>query len=147
MQYFVKSNILQLPELIKHQTLCYIHTGINGPPNVQQLWTTYNNPRGDTRTSEKQLTYKSTHLQWIHNLAPIAQVKLWNRSLQEGLDWRVTPITYKFHSKNKLMQIHHDSLQEQGIFVTNDINLTDSNPRRNIIDVVNYLALAEFKDD
>ena len=147
MQYFVKSNILQLPELIKHQTLCYIHSGINGPPNVQQLWTMYNNPRGDTRTSEKQLTYKSTHLQWIHNLAPIAQVKLWNRNLREGLDWRVTPLTYKFHSKTKLMQIYHDILQEQGIFVTNDINLSNSKPRNNTNYVVNYLALAEFKDD
>ena len=107
----------------------------------------YNNPRGDTRTSEKQLTYKSTHLQWIHNLAPIAQVKLWNRNLLEGLDWRVTPHAFKFHSKTKLMQTYHDILQEQGIFVTNDINLQKNRPRNNNNDVVNYLALAEFKDD
>ena len=95
LQYFVKSNILQLPELITHTTLCYIHSGITGPPNVQHLWTIYNNPREESRTSEMQLTYRSTHRQWIHNLAPIAQVKIWNTNIQSGLNWRVSPLTFK----------------------------------------------------
>ena len=39
--YFVKGRILQLPELIKHTTLCYIQSGIphTSPQNVQKLWT------------------------------------------------------------------------------------------------------------
>ena len=45
------------------------------------------------------------------------------------------------------MQIYRDTLQEQGIIVKNDINLTQRNPRNNISDSVNYLALAEYKDD
>ena len=56
-------------------------------------------------------------------------------------------VNIQFHSKTKLMQTYHDTLQEQGIFVTNDINLSNSRPRNNTNNVVNYLALAEFKDD
>ena len=143
----MKSNILQLPELITHTTLCYIHSGITGPPNVQHLWTIYNNPREESRTSEMQLTYRSTHRQWIHNLAPIAQVKIWNTNIQSGLNWRVSPLTFKLHSKFMHISNYSTTLQSQGIFVTNDINLSNTQNHNSKTDTVNYVALAAYKDD
>ena len=145
MQYFVRGNILQLPELITHQTLCYIHAGLTGPPNVQQLWTLYNNQRDESRTSEMHLTYTSTNKSWIHGLAPITQAKIWNEATREGLDWRVTTITFKAHSKFKQLQKYINSLQDEGIYI--NINTQSENHNSNSKDTVNYAALAAYKDD
>ena len=145
MQYFVKGNILQLPELIIHQTLCYIHTGLTGPPNIQQLWTIYTNQREESRTSDMHLTYNSTNKNWLHCLAPISQVKIWNQAMREGLDWRVTPITFKAHSKYKQHQKYINILESNGIFINTTQNNNSNSTRPK--DSVNYIALAIYKDD
>ena len=80
--FFAKSQILQLPELVTYMTLCYMKEGLVGPVHVHSLWTRLASEWGTGRYSDKMLTYQATPKQWLHNLAPIAQVKLWNGHLR-----------------------------------------------------------------
>ena len=73
---------------------------------------------GNQRTHNMQLTYAATNKQWLHNLALIAQVKLWNNFLLHGLDCNVTKDTVKRYSKTKLLILYTNTLTGQGIHIT-----------------------------
>ena len=74
--YFTKAEFLRLSELIKYMTISYVKAGIVGQFHVQKLWTRLASTRGTGRYSDRLLYYEATSKQWLHNLAPIAQVKL-----------------------------------------------------------------------
>ena len=95
---FYLNRILQLPELIEHTTLCYIHAGITdkAPSNVRKLWTKKPIKRLDLRLQNTQLLHPVTTKQWINNLPPVAQAKLWNRS---KTDTNLKVSSYKYESK------------------------------------------------
>ena len=57
--YFLKLERLKLPELIDYTTLCYIKSGVSGPPNVRALWTLSTNER-DNRRQQYTLSYTHT---------------------------------------------------------------------------------------
>ena len=93
--YFTKARILQLPELIQYMTLCYIKSGLVGPVHIHSLWKRLASERGEGRYSDKMLTYGPTSRQWLHNLARIAQVKLWNAHIAGGLETVVPQLLFK----------------------------------------------------
>ena len=105
--------LLQLPELIDYTTLCYIKSGVSGPPNVRALWTLSTNER-DNRRQQYTLSYNHTPKQWIHNLAPIAQVKLWNHHLNEGMGTACPISQFKNACKLKFLLSYRDELQKEG---------------------------------
>ena len=117
--YFTKAEILRLPELIKYMTLSYVKAGLVGPFHVQKLWTRASSARGAGRYSDKLLYYEATHKQWVHNLAPIAQVKLWNHYINEGLETVMTDLVFKQKIKLEFLFGYRDTLEEQGINVDN----------------------------
>ena len=115
--YFTKVEILQLLELIKYMTLSYVKVGLVGPFHVQKLWTRASSARGAGRYSDKLLYYEATHKQWVHNLALIAQVKLWNHYINEGLETVVTDLVFKQKIKLEFLFGYHNTLEEQGVNV------------------------------
>ena len=111
--YFLKSEILQLPELIQHITLCYMKTGLTGPSNVRALWT-QNTIERENRRHEYMLVYTHTNKQWIHNLAPIAQAKLWNQKIAAGMHTDVPTSSFKRESRLNYLLSYKDELKSQG---------------------------------
>ena len=80
-EYFVKSNILKLQELIEYTILTYIHTSIDKftPQNIVSLWRARQaNQNMTLRDRGKQLATANTHKQWILDLPNNRQAKLWN---------------------------------------------------------------------
>ena len=108
--YYLK---LELPELIDYTTLCYIKSRVSGPPYVRALCTLTTNPR-DNRHQQYTLSYTHSPKQCIHNLAPIAQVKLWNRRLNEGMGTACPISQFKIACKLKFLLSYRDKLQEEG---------------------------------
>ena len=96
--YFIKSRILKLPQLLEHTTMCYIQSGIHItlPWHISSLWARKTITRDDLRTTGIKLAYEYSGKDWIVKLAPTAQVKLWNVSM---IDSNVTPNVYKQISK------------------------------------------------
>ena len=111
--FFTKSEILQLPELIQYMTLSYIKSGLVGPQHVQNLWTRNTQGR-EGRYSDRQLRYETTSKQWIHNLAPIAQVKLWNSKIQEGMQTVMTDLSFKQRIKDEFLIQYCETLKSEG---------------------------------
>ena len=124
--YFVKAQILRLPELIKYMTLSYVKAGLVSPFHVQKLWTRVSSTRGTGRYSDKLLHYEATHKQWLHNLAPIAQVKLWNQYIHEGMKTVVTDLTFKQNIKLEFLFGYRDTLEEQGINIAGLLSESES---------------------
>jgi hypothetical protein len=81
--YFRKADILKLPQLIDHTALCYIQASLDktSPLHIRKLWKE-RVLRENLRQDNKVLEYPLTSRQWINNLAPIAQAKLWNSDPQ-----------------------------------------------------------------
>ena len=65
--------------------------------------------------------------------------------MREGLDWRVTLITFKAHSKFAQFQKYINSLEAHGIYINIETNRQSNNNINR--DTVNYVALAMYKDD
>jgi hypothetical protein len=83
LNYFKESFILQLPELVEHMTLCFIQssTGELAPKHISKLWPARDRQerlRGDDLFIE----YPRSNKQYVNNLPPIAQAKLWNNDTQ-----------------------------------------------------------------
>ena len=78
--YFVKSSILQLPELVEHTTLCYIQLGIhqNSPYNIKALWNIREQTRTNLRDREIMLDYPVSQKEYINTLPAVVQAKIWN---------------------------------------------------------------------
>ena len=95
--YFIQSGILQLPELIKHTTLCYMQAGTHetAPKHIKTLWP-LKNKRDGLRNENPHIEYQQSNKQWINNLPSVAQAKLWNN---DGLDKNVKPTSFKSLSK------------------------------------------------
>ena len=93
--YFTKAEILRLPEQIKYMTLSYVKAGMVGPFHVQKLWTRLASTRGTGRYSDRLLFYEAKSKQWLHILAPIAQVKLWNQEINGGLEIVMSYLAFK----------------------------------------------------
>ena len=87
--------------------------GLVGPVHVHSLWTRLAPERGTGRYSDKMLTYQATPKQWLHNLAPIAQVKLWNGYLSDGMETVVQTPLFKEITKRALLDKYCDTLKEQ----------------------------------
>lgn len=99
--YFVKGNILQLPELIIHTTLCYTQSGLHtdSPGNVKSLWDVKLQSRTDLRDKGIKLNYPRTPKEYINNLAPIQQAKIWNNQEADKFTKELKPNSYKRLSK------------------------------------------------
>ena len=77
--YFKRSNLLKLDELVKYSTLTYVHSSImvDSPSNIASLWKTKpHNPV--LRDRGQQLLRSKSNKQWIQDLPPNKQVKIWN---------------------------------------------------------------------
>ena len=96
--FFQAASILRLPELIKHTTLCYIHSGLDkdSPSHIKKLWKLKKISRENLRDRGIQIEYPLSPKQWINALPPIAQAKLWN-SISIRKD--VAKTTFKLDSK------------------------------------------------
>jgi len=99
--YFHAAGILQLPELIEHSTLCYIQSGIHesSPHHIKDLWTLKEKREG-LRNDNPHIEYKTSARQWINNLPPLSQAKLWNN---DGNDKNVKPSAFKSASKKRYL--------------------------------------------
>ena len=97
--YFMKSRILKLPQLLEHTALWYIQLGIHitSPWYISSLWVRKTIAREDLRHIGIKLAYEYSGKDWIAKLAPTAQVKLWNASTNDS---NVTPCVYKQASKS-----------------------------------------------
>ena len=100
--FFLEAGILRLPELVKHTTMCYIHSGLSrhSPLHIHNLWRLREVNRENLRDRGKKLDYTLSQKQYINALPPIAQAKLWN--LNE-IETGVEPVTFKNNSKFQYM--------------------------------------------
>ena len=82
--YFRKGNILQLPELVEHMTLCFIQSGTGkfAPPHIKKLWPA-REKQERLRGNDLKIDYPFSNKQYVNNLPPIAQAKLWNNDKQD----------------------------------------------------------------
>jgi hypothetical protein len=118
--YFVKGNILQLPELVKHATLCYIQSGLEkaSPYHVKALWTPRAQPKHLLRDNGIMLTYPLSSKEHINRLPLIAQAKLWNnqpfsRDVKES-----SRNLYKSRTKYEMINNYFDLLtKEELLFI------------------------------
>ena len=99
-----------------YPTLCYIQSGVSGTPNLRALWTLSTNPR-DNRLQQYSLSY--TQKQWVHNLAPIVQVKLWNHHMNEGMGTACSALIliiffHRFHQQHLQFTKHRRSTSNIG---------------------------------
>ena len=99
--YFLKSRILKLPDLIKHTAVCCMQSGLfeYSPAHIKALWTIRKQEREDLRSRDIQLDYTVTPKQWINDLPPIAQAKLWNNDI---FNKTIDPSEFKYDSKEIL---------------------------------------------
>ena len=97
--YFVKSQILKVPELMEHTTLCYIQSGTHrdSPEHIRQLWEIKTSNIDSLRQTGMKLDYPFSQKEWINKLAPIHQAKLWNNCT---LDTSGEPTGFKALSKS-----------------------------------------------
>ena len=97
--YFVKSQILKVPELMEHTTMCYIQSGTHrdSPEHIRQLWDIKTSNIDSLRQTGMKLDYPFSQKEWINKLAPIYQAKLWNNCL---LDTSGEPAGFKALSKS-----------------------------------------------
>ena len=70
----------------------------------------------------------TTPKQWLHNLAPIAQVKLWNGYLNDGMETVVPTTLFKQVTERVLLDKFCDTLKEQGFNIE---QLLESEPLNN----------------
>ena len=89
---------MRLPELVKHTTLCYIHSGLDkdSPLHIKKLWKLKKITRENLRDRGIQIDYPLSTKQWINALPPIAQAKLWNNT---SIRKDVAKTTFKLDSK------------------------------------------------
>ena len=68
--YFVRSSILQLPELVEHTTLCYVQSGIHqeSPYNIKALWNIREQTRTDLRDRGIMLAYPVSQKEYVNTL-------------------------------------------------------------------------------
>ena len=97
-EFFAKSHILKLDELIEYTTLCYMQSGLweHSPFHVRELWTIKQQTRENLRSNGIRLQYVASNKQWINNLAPVQQVKIWNKCI---LEKDISPSTFKQNCK------------------------------------------------
>ena len=109
--FFYEASILKLPDLIKHTALCYVQSAlaIDSPYHVRDLWVRKESTRDDLRDRGLQLDYPLSNKQWINNLPPIAQAKLFNSC---KLDKTVLPSTFKLDSKRIFIIEYHKEIYQ-----------------------------------
>jgi len=102
-EFFSKAKILKLQDLLEHTTLCYMQSGLHetSPNHVKRLWQIKSQPREALRDQGVKIHYKLTKKEWINQLAPIAQAKLWNNC---KLDKSCKPNAFKNKSKNTILK-------------------------------------------
>ena len=66
------------------------------PAHIKSLWTIRQQEREDLRSRDTQLDYTLTPKQWINDLPPIAQAKLWNNDI---FSKTIDPSEFKYDSK------------------------------------------------
>ena len=93
-----RSGILKLDELVEYTTLCYMQSGLceQSPFHVRELWNKKLQTRENLRNNGIRLQYVFSQKQWINNLAPVQQVKLWNNCT---LEKDILPSTFKQNCK------------------------------------------------
>ena len=133
---FTKGAILKLPDLIEHTTLCYLHSGLadNSPNHVKQLWNYNMTNREASRQTFPNIKPIISPRQWINDLLPNWQARLWNTS---KINRMLKPIAFK--TKNKLDIL--TSYEEEAKSETN--TQRRPSPRKEDKDTVNYTPSAE----
>jgi exonuclease III len=79
--YFKSGGLLKLPELIKYSTITYIHASCkeDSPANIRILWQFKpKNTAHDLRHRGALIKTSKTSKQWILDLPPNAQGRIWN---------------------------------------------------------------------
>ena len=61
-----------------------------------------------------QLEYSFTNKQWLHNLAPIALIKLWNQKINAGMDTDGSIYQFKIKSKDFILMQCRDAVEAKG---------------------------------
>jgi len=110
--FFLEASILRLPELIKHTTLCYMHSGLSrhAPLHISNLWKDREQNRFNLRDRGKQLDYPMSQKQWINSLPPIAQAKLWNSN---DMDIGIETLTLKNNNKFELIVQYDQEIRRE----------------------------------
>lgn len=79
---FTNARILKLEDLIEHTTLCYLNSSIctNAPDHVRALWQLKESGKEGLRCTDTKLSTVFSHRQWINDLPPNRQARLWNNN-------------------------------------------------------------------
>jgi hypothetical protein len=110
LSYFRKGNILQLPELVEHMSLCFIQSGTGkfAPKHIKKLWPV-RDKQERLRGNDLMIDYPFSNKQYVNNLPPIAQAKLWNNDKQ---DKEVEYESFKMFSKEFYLQKYDELIAQ-----------------------------------
>jgi len=113
--YFVKANILQLPELVEHTTLCYIQSGLdkNSPFHVKALWYIREQSQYLLREKGIMLDFPISSKNYINRLPLVCQAKLWNNQPYEKQIKESSRQSYKSRTKFEMINNYFSSLTEE----------------------------------
>jgi hypothetical protein len=117
--YFVKGNILQLPELVKHSTLCYIQSGLEqaSPFHVKALWQIREHTEYNLRETGILLKYPVSSKEYINRLPLICQAKLWNNQPHDKEMKESSRSAYKSRTKCEMINAYFEHLSNDELIL------------------------------
>ena len=110
--YFVKSKILQLPELIDHTTLCYIQSGLHkdSPLHIQDLWSKRTTQRTDLRSQGITLHIPVSHSRLVNESPSSNHSRVWNNQPHNKATKEGSPGAFKHANKFDLLSEYLDDM-------------------------------------
>ena len=107
-----KAKILKLQDLIEHTTLCYVHSGLadKSPNHIKQLWHVKEQGRKGLRGTDAILNPIISSRQWINDLPPNQQARLWNTS---NIEKSGKPSIFKNKNKRRILNEYEDTEEGQ----------------------------------
>ena len=105
--YFANSHILKLEDLIEHTTLCYMNSGlqVKSPSHIKDLWSVKDNGREGLRSTYTKINHIISPRQWINDLPPNRQARLWNKS---ELEINAKTNVFKANNKKRILNKYRD---------------------------------------
>ena len=87
-----------------YSNLSYIQSGLyeKAPAHIRNLWNIKSNNAHILRDRGMMIEQPFTKKDWIRNLAPSAQARLWNLRAKK-LDWDIKPVNFKATLKKNLL--------------------------------------------
>ena len=110
-KYFQHARILKFDDLFEHATMCYIQSGLHhtSPNHIQKLWSVRENDRPGLRNTQPNLNSHISNRQWINNLPPNGQARLWNNNT---LDRQLKPSIYKSKNKTRILNRYQEEAED-----------------------------------